>query len=225
MDGVVRIVMCGQKPNNTPININSQSTLQIIYMKVWIPFVIALFVSCNHPIEMYLVKGETRIEYDPSYSFKRIVEYIDSVSCYEYKLEAYKPDQSIKDSRRILFVENCTTAQYCFKSIELPVYECDGFRKYGINLCDEDSITTQKLKDFVLNPKGREDYPNNPLKAVIKIVLEDDKDIDDLKYVLTDLLGKYEKFAIDKYNDIPIIVHLETIEEDTTFFRLPKPEE
>lgn len=106
--------------------------------------------------------------------------------------------------------------------IQLPIYKCNGFRKYGINLCEDESSIYKLINEFYFNPKRRADYPNMPKNATVKFVVDESETIESIIPMISKMKTMRDKIGEEKLNKEPFLMSIQTIKNDSFQIKAPK---
>jgi hypothetical protein len=192
-------------------------------------FITIVLTSCNTKTEYsFLAIKETDIyRFENSISVSEFKLKTDSLKCEGYNIVAKSREQQESNNDECIIKTICKfPKQIKFDhsdGIELPIYKCNGFRKYGINLCEDDNSNFQLLKDFYLNPNRRPDYPRNPKNATIKLVVEETMSLEALVPLITRIKSMRNKIGEGKFTKEPFLLSIETLKKDSILIKPPKP--
>lgn len=185
-------------------------------------------MSCNIKTEYsFLAIKDTDIyRFENSISVNEFKLKTDSLKCEGYNIVAKLREQQESNNDECIIKTICKfSKQIKFvhpDGIELPIYECNGFREYGINLCEDDSINFQLLRDFYLNPNQRPDYPSKPKNATVKLVVEETMSLEALVPLIMRIKSVRNKIGEEILTKEPFLLSIETLRKDSILIRPPK---
>ncbi len=106
--------------------------------------------------------------------------------------------------------------------IQLPIYKCNGFRKYGINLCEDENSNFKLLKEFYLNPKRRADYPSKPKNATVKLIIDESSTLKSITPTIKLLKSIRDEIGEERLTRQPFLLSIQTTRNDSVMITPPK---
>jgi|GEM_PF-4624923 len=181
-----------------------------------------LFIGCesNNKLNIYGEKEDEILNFENSIPIKNFLVKVDSLSCQDFKVFGNLSNIEFKILNRCKFSKMVKFIS--LDGITMPIYQCNGFRIYGINLCEKNQLNLSKFKEFYLNPKKREDYPKSPKNAIFKIVVDEGETIQSIKNSLKFIDSMREKIQNENLSNLPIAIIIETIQRDSNLTKAPK---
>lgn len=190
--------------------------------------IIVVFLACKSEpnIAFFAIKESEIYKFENSISVNEFINKAESFKCEGYNIVA--KSKSTLDTTQFDFVikTNCKYSEDMSivhpDGIELPVYKCHGFRKYGINLCQDENSNFELIKEFYLNPNQRADYPTKPKNATVTFVVDESCKI----YSVIPMINKIKKMR-NKIGDTrlmgePFLLRMRTAKEDSILYKPPK---
>lgn len=191
-------------------------------------FITIILTSCNTKTEYsFLAIKETDIyRFENAISVNEFKLRADSLKCEGYNIVAKSREQQESNNDECIIKTICKfPKQIKFvhpDGIELPIYECNGFRKYGISLCEDYNSNFQLLSDFYLNKNRRPDYPSKPKNATVKLVVAETMLLEALVPLILRIKSMRNKIGEEILTKEPFLISIETLREDSIFIKPPK---
>lgn len=191
-------------------------------------FVTIILASCKtKPEYSFLAIKETDIyRFEKSISVNEFKLKTDSLKCEGYTIVAKSSKQQESNNDDCIIRAICKFPKQMRlvnrDGIELPIYECNGFRKYGINLCEDDNSNFQLLRDFYLNPNRRADYPSKPQNATIKLIVEETMSLEALLPLIIRIKSIRNKIGGEILTKEPFLLSIQTLRNDSMLIKPPK---
>ena len=191
-------------------------------------FITIIFISCesNPSICFYAVKDSKIQKFEKSITINEFIKKVESLKCEGYRIVA--KSRELKESNKYNFVvkTKCKFPKIPKfvhpDGIQLPIYKCNGFRKYGINLCEDESSNFKLISEFYLNPKRRPDYPNIPKNATVKFIVDESETIESIIPMISKMKSMRDKIGEEKLNREPFLLSIQTIKNDSFQIKAPK---
>lgn len=182
---------------------------------------ILLLIGCwpNSDIKFRALNDSSIYEFENSISVKEFIRKTDSLKCNGYRIVGNSEDVNY------LVFSKCkySNQKIDYDGIQMPIYNCNGFRKYGINLCEDSTTNYNKLKEFYLNPQRREDYPTKPENAILKLVFEESMTIKSVIPTIKSVKSMRDHLQNRSLSNLPFIFSFETVQSDSMTTKFPKP--
>ena len=185
-------------------------------------FIIIFFIACKVDSELSFsaINDNMVYNFENSTTINEFINKADSLKCDGYRIV----DNSVYiEEDKYVYVSRCKFPKEIklihYDGIELPIYYCDGFRKYGINLCENAAANFNKLEEFYLNSKSRENYPSNPKNATIKIVVAGSTTIEELIPTIKRVKSMRDKISNGKLSEFPFLFSLQSIQKDSIMIK------
>jgi len=179
------------------------------------------FISCNSKTDLnfYAIKNGNSLKIESSLTIKEFIKKSDSLDCKGYRVIGSTQEiKDIKDNEFITF-NSCPNKIVCYDGIRLPIYYCNGFKKYGINLCDDYNLNIEQLREFYINPKGKSDYPSKPNKAILKVIVDEHSTVESIIPIIKKLKIMKNQIGNDQLSKLPLLFSFQTIQKDTIDFQ------
>ena len=106
--------------------------------------------------------------------------------------------------------------------ISLPIYKCNGYRNYGIDLCEDEKLNINLIKEFYLNPKRRADFPINPKNATVKFIVNGSSTLESTVPMIEQVKSMRNKIGEVRLTKLPFLLSIQTIRKDSTLIKPPK---
>ncbi len=187
-------------------------------------FLVTLFfISCkpNPEISFIATKNNDVFEIENSLSIKQFLEIADSLACDGYKITGNTLDS--KEEYVQYWKPDCDKSKIShYRQNELPVYACNGYREYGINLCENQKSNFNKMREFYLNPQKRFDFPLNPQTIRVKIVAEETETINSIIPSLIEIKSMRDKIDNGNLAYLPLLFRFENAWRDSLVYGAPE---
>ena len=192
-------------------------------MKIKFALIILTLLSCQtkSEIKFFAIKGNEIIELNNSFTIEEFKEETIELIYSGFRIVGQTENPSNSKREGFQYYATCSKKIESHGAIQLPIYECNGFRKYGLNLCNENDIILEVLREFYLNPKRRPDYPSKPKNAIINIISDKNDSLKEMEQIFVKLQEIIEEIKVNEIHDIPIKFTLSTLQQDS--FLIPKP--
>ena len=187
-----------------------------------------ILMSCNtkSDLSFLAIKGTEIYSFENSITINEFILKAESLKCDGYNIVA----KSLKtvDTNNIDFIikTKCKfPKQLKFvhpDGIQLPIYRCNGFRKYGINLCEDDDSNFKLLKEFYLNPNRRPDYPTQPKNATVKFVVDESFSLESITPLINRIKSMRNKISEERLTNQPFLLSIQTIKKDSVLIKPTK---
>jgi len=192
-------------------------------------FAIALlFISCksNNDMVFYATNGHNIFTIDNSVSVSRFINKVDSLKCEGFVIVSKSKEINDGSSNKFQMDAKCKFPDKIkfthHDGIQLPIYNCNGFREYGINLCEEYNLNIKKLSEFYLNPQKRADYPRISKNAILKIVVDEKITFSAIIPTIKKLKYMRDQLDNESLRSIPFLFSLQTIQRDSILIKPPQ---
>ncbi len=188
-------------------------------------FITIILSSCKikPDYSFFAIKGVDIYSFDSSITINEFKIKADSLKCEGYNIVAKSTAISEPNKDDFIIKSTCKSPkQLKFvhpDGIELPIYECDGFRTYGINLCEDDDSNFELLREFYLNPKRKSDYPFNPKNATVKFVVDQTMSIESLLPLIKRIKSMRNKIGEERLTNQPFLLSIETLGKDSILIK------
>jgi len=186
--------------------------------------IVILFISCKSKTDLifYAIKDGDFLKIESSLTIDEFIKKSGSLDCQGYRIIGSTQEiKTIKRNEFIIF-NSCPNKIIDYDGIQLPIYSCNGFRKYGINLCDDCDLNIEQLSEFYLNPKRRADYPSKPNKAILKIIVDENRTAKSIFPIIKKLKTMRNQIGDNQLSELPLLFSLQTIQKDTIEIQLPE---
>ena len=174
----------------------------------------------------FAIKGSDIYSFEKSITVNEFKIRADSLKCEGFNIVAKSIENVDPNNDDFIIKSTCKLPkQLKFvhpDGIELPIYECGGFRSYGINLCEHDDSIFELLREFYLNPKRRPDYPINPKNATVKFIVEGTMSIEALIPLIKRIKTMRNKIGEDRLTNQPFLLSIQTLRKDSILIKPPK---
>lgn len=192
-------------------------------MKIKCALIILTLLSCRTKLEIkfFAIKGNEIIELNNSLTIEEFKEETIELICSGYRIVGQTENPTNNKRESFQYYATCNNKIESHGATQLPIYECNGFRKYGLNLCTENDLILKVLREFYLNPKRRPDYPSKPKNAIINIISDKNDSIKEMEQIFVKLQYIIEEIKENEINDIPIKFTLNTLQQDSFLFSKP----
>ena len=192
-------------------------------------FITIIFISCQTKtnISFYALKDSKIQKFEKSITINEFIKKAESLKCEGYQIVAKSSELKEGDKYNFVIKTKCKFPNKMIfvhpDGIELPVYTCGGFRKYGVNLCEDESSNFKLIKEFYLNPKRRPDYPSIPKNATIKFVVDGNATVESIIPMMSEIKSMRDKIGEEKLSKEPFLLSIQTIKRDSILIKPPKP--
>ena len=182
---------------------------------------ILTLISCQSEsqIQFFAIKGDEIIKFSNLITIEEFSNRSNELVCSGFRIVVHdhtELNSQVENFRYFASCENKTSHQ---DAIQLPIYKCNGFRKYGINLCDKNNLNLETLSEFYLNPNRRPDYPSKPKNAILRIIVDEKGTIEDVYPILARVQNMIYKVKDEEIYTHPILFTLNTIQKDSILLR------
>jgi len=144
--------------------------------------IVLIIVSCKNETDLIFsaVKENISLNIEGNLAIDELIKKSNDLKCDDFRIVANSLQNiDLNKSEFVLFAK-CPNRIIHHDGIQMPIYECNGFRDHGINLCDDYMTNIEKLKEFYINPKKRTYYPSNPRRAIVKIIVDESQTLNSI---------------------------------------------
>lgn len=184
-------------------------------------FITIILSSCNTKTDytFYAQKGIDVHRFENSITVNEFIIEAESLKCEGYEILGTSTQIGDSNKDDLIIKSTCRFPKQIkidhSDGIELPIYECDGFRTYGINLCEHEDSNLELLREFYLNPTRRLDYPYNPQYATVRLVVEETMSIEALVPLIKRIKSMRNKLGEEGLINEPFLFSIQTLRKDS----------
>ena len=187
-----------------------------------------VFITCQSKSKItFFAVNENKIQrFQNSMTVTEFIDQSRSLKCDGYNIVANTTEKLESKNFNIIVKTICKFSnqlQFIHSDgIELPIYSCNGYRSYGINLCDDQDSIYNLIEEFYLNPIKRTDYPSNPKNATVKFVVDGNSTLESIEPTITHVKLLRDRIGSEYLTKQPFVIHIQSIENDTLLNRAPE---
>ena len=187
-----------------------------------------VFITCQSKSKItFFAVNENKIQrFQNSMTVNEFIDQSRSWKCNGYNIVANTSDKLESKNFNIIIKSICKFSNQLqfihYDGVELPIFSCNGYRSYGINLCDDQDSIYNMIEEFYLNPVNRPDYPSNPKNATVKFVVDGKSTLESLEPTINHVKLLRDRIGSEYLANQPFLINIQTIENDTFTFRAPE---
>ena len=188
--------------------------------------IISLSCKSKSKLSFLAIKDTEVYRFENSTTVNEFILKSGSLKCDGYNIVA-KSIEDIEANMNVLIIKATCKFPKQIKlvhqdGIQLPIYKCNGFRKYGINLCGDENSNFELIKEFYLNPQRRPDFPTKPNNATVKFVVDESSTLESIVPMINRIKSIRDEIGKERLAKQPFLLSIQTLKNDSVSIRPPK---